>query len=217
MAVPTDQQQHRIAFGKAVSAWMRINGWSQQTIHDWATAAETAGPWNSSTSLLQRGRLDPKPQLFVAFGTLNHDLATGNLRYLTARGLRDRIVGGEPFMTENDTVATATDLFSMFIGEMRPSDRYDKAPELTEDDAAEMTVKLQQQFADLSLELMVPAKEAWQQVEQQCQELGMSKAQIAHFRKVLVGLAEYSAEELKALLTEPQEQPLPFRALHMVR
>ena len=70
MAIPAEQQEHRIAFGKAVTAWMRMNSFSQQTIHDWATAAETTGPWNSQVSLAQRGKLDAKPQLFVAFGQL---------------------------------------------------------------------------------------------------------------------------------------------------
>ena len=41
MAVPADQLAHRVAFGKAVSAWMRINNFSQQLIHDWAAAGHS--------------------------------------------------------------------------------------------------------------------------------------------------------------------------------
>ena len=66
--IPTEQQAHRIAFGKSITAWMRLNGWSQQTMHDAAKAWELQGPYGSQISLLQRGKHDPKPQFWVSLG-----------------------------------------------------------------------------------------------------------------------------------------------------
>jgi ribulose 1,5-bisphosphate carboxylase large subunit-like protein len=45
--IPIEQQAHRIAFGKSITAWMRLNGWSQQTMHD---AAKACRPYCSAAS-----------------------------------------------------------------------------------------------------------------------------------------------------------------------
>ena len=215
MAIPADQQEHRIAFGKAVTAWMRMNSFSQQTIHDWATAAETTGPWNSQVSLAQRGKLDAKPQLFVAFGQLNQDLANGKLKYVTDRKLKDKLTEAMPFLTEHDEPATASDLFSMFIGELKPAAIYNQPIAIDQSTADKLTQKYRDQFRKMALEEMISPKEAWQLIEPHCKKLGMKAAQVKHFREVLVGFAEYTAEELTELSTTPAEAPSPGKALDM--
>ena len=215
MAIPAEQQEHRIAFGKAVTAWMRMNSFSQQTIHDWATAAETAGPWNSSTSLMQRGKLDPKPQFWVAFGQLNQDLANGRLKYVTDRKLKDKLVEAMPFLTEHDKPATASDLFSMFIGELKPAAIYAQPIAIDQSTADKLTQKYRDQFRKLALEEMISPKECWQLIEPHCKKLKMTAGQVKHFREVLVGFADYTAEELTELSTTPAEDPAPGKALDM--
>ena len=125
---------------------MRSNNFSQQAIHDWAAAAEPAGPWNSSVSLLQRGKLDPKPQFFVAFGTLNKHLAEGTYKYVTDRKLKDRLAQAMPFLTEHDKPATATDFYSMFIGEMQPAAIYSQPIALSDSDAEQLTQRYRDAF-----------------------------------------------------------------------
>ena len=213
MAIPSDQLAHRIAFGKAVSAWMRINNFSQQAIHDWAAAAETAGPWNSSVSLLQRGKLDPKPQFFVAFGTLNKHLAEGAYKYVTDRILKDRLVQAMPFLTEHDKPATATDFYSMFIGELQPAAIYSQPIALSDGDAEQLTQRYRDAFRKGAMEEMISPKELWQQLEPKAKEIGMSIAQIKHLQAVLVGLEDYTADELNDLTRDPGKGPLPSELL----
>lgn len=212
MAIPADQLEHRIRFGKAVTAWMRMNSFSQQTIHDWAQAAGTAGPWNSQVSLLQRGRLDAKGQFFVAFGTLNQNLAEGQLDSVTERRLKDRLKEAMPFLTERGDAATSTDLFSMFIGELQPAAIYAQPISLSDEDADTLTQKYRDAFRKLAIEEMISPKEVWQQLEPQARDQ-MTTAQVKHLQEVLVGLADYTADELNELTTSPVEPPFPSKLL----
>ena len=213
MAIPEEQLSHRIAFGKVVSAWMRINNFSQQAIHDWAAAAESAGPWNSSVSLLQRGKLDPKPQFFVAFGTLNRHLAEGTYKYVTDRKLKDRLAQAMPFLTEHDKPATATDFYSMFIGEMQPAAIYSQPIALSDRDAEQLTQRYRDAFRKGAMEEMVSPKELWQQLEPKAKDIGMSVAQVRHLQAVLIGLEDYTADDLNDLTRDPGKGPLPSELL----
>ena len=188
---------------------MRINNFSQQAIHDWAAAAETAGPWNSSVSLLQRGKLDPKPQFFVAFGTLNKHLAEGAYKYVTDRKLKDRLAQAMPFLTEHDKPATATDFYSMFIGELQPAAIYTQPIAFTDNDAEQLTQRYRNAFRKAALKEMVSPKELWQQLEPKARDMGMSTAQVTHLQAVLVGFEEYTAEELNELTRDFSKGPLP--------
>jgi len=213
VAITPDQLAHRIAFGKAVSAWMRINNFSQQSIHDWAAAAGTAGPWNSSTSLLQRGKLDPKPQFFVAFGTLNKHLAEGTYKYVTDRKLKDRLAQAMPFLTEHDKPATATDFYSMFIGELQPAAIYSQPIALTDADADELNQRYRDAFRKAALDEMISPKELWAQLEPLARDLGMTTAQAKHLQAVLVGLDDYTVDQLIELTRDAVSGPLPSQLL----
>ena len=217
MGVPTEQQSHRDRLGKAVSAWMRLNSFSQQTIHDWATAAGTTGPWNSSVSLLQRGRLDPKGMFWVAFGQLNKDLAAGNLKYVTDRKLKDKLKDAMPFLTERDEPATATDFYSMFIGELQPAAIYLQPIAISEEDAEKLTLKYRDAFRSLAMDQMVTPKEAWATVEPHCQTLAMTAKQIIKMREVLIGMSDYSADDLTELSNAAGVEPAPGKALDMAK
>jgi hypothetical protein len=196
---------------------MRLNGFSQQTIHDWASAAGTAGPWNSSVSLLQRGRLDCKGQFWVAFGQLNKDLAEGTLNYVTDRKLKDKLKDAMPFLTEKDLPATATDFFSMFIGELQPAAIYTQPIAITDQDAESLTLKYREAFRSLALDRMITPKEAWSEIEPRCKALAMTAKQITKMREVLIGFSDYSADDLTELSNAPGEEPAPGKALHMAR
>ena len=217
MGIPTEQQAHRERLGKAVTAWMRLNGFSQQTIHDWATAAGTAGPWNSSVSLLQRGLLDCKGQFWVAFGQLNKDLAEGNLKYVTARKLKDKLADAMPFLTERDEPATATDFYSMFIGELQPAAIYLQPIAISNEDAEKLTTRYRETFRSLAMDQMITPKEAWSAVEPHCQTLAMTARQITKMREVLIGVSDYSADDLAELSSGAGEEPAPGKALDMAK
>ena len=210
-----DADTARIAFGKAVAVWMRFNSFSQQNIHDWAQMAGTPGPWNSSISLCQRGLLDPKAGFWIGFGQLNQDLHNGNLRYVTKRKLKDKLVEAIPFMTADGRPATATDFFALFIGEAEIAPEY-QVTGFDEADALKLSEEYRDKFNEYCLANMFRAKEAWDLVKLECEKLGMTEEQILFMQKVLIGISDYSADQLNELTSSVDSLPLPGKALDMV-
>jgi hypothetical protein len=211
--IPVEYQAHREALGKAITVWMKRNGWSQQTFHDWATAAASVGPWNSQVSLWQRGKLDPKPMFWVGVGRFNAAIASQEFPYVTGRNLRDRLTGAEPFLTADGRVATATDFFSLFIGEAQLSDQYlapEPEPVLTDDDAKGISDMCREAFRRIATDQMLNPKEAWEALKPHC--AGLNVAELNRFREVLAGWSDWDAEEVNAL-SVPGELGRPAQAL----
>ena len=210
--IPADQLAHREAFGRALTEWMRINGWSQQTLHDAAKAWGLQGPWNSQISCAQRGILDPKSQFWVSLGQLNANVAAGDLAAITARGLRDRLKGAQPYLNANGELATAVDLFAQFIGAQPIAGQYDAppAPDYTEEDAKGISDMCREGFRRIATDLMLNPKEAWEALRPHCS--GMAAAEITRFREVLAGWDDWSAEEVNGL-SVPGQPGKPAQAL----
>ena len=210
--IPADQLAHREALGKAYTIWMKRNGFSQQTSHDWAASTDAPGPWNRQTSLFQRGRLDPKPQFFVALGRWNQAIADQDFTGVTKRTLLDRLKGSAPFMTHDDRVATAVDFFALFVGAQPIAEQYDAppAPDYTEADAKGISDMCREGFRRIATDLMLNPKEAWEALKPHCS--GMTAAEITRFREVLAGWDDWSAEEVNGL-SVPGQLGKPAQAL----
>ena len=211
--IPAEQQQHRNAFGRAITIWMKHNGWSQQTLHDWSVAAgQTGGVWNSQCSLLQRGKLDPKPQFWVALGAFNAAIAAQQFPYVTNRSLRDRLTGAEPFLTDDGDVAAASELFAMFIGEVPLPERYaiSAVEPITDKEAKKLSEELRKQFRATAQAQMLSPAEAWAALEPHCAE--MSADQQVRFREVLSGWSDFTGEEATTF-TVPGQPSKPAQAL----
>jgi hypothetical protein len=214
MAIPPDQQAHRDALGKAVTVWMKRNGWSQQTFHDWATAAGSEGPWNSQMSLYSRGRLDPKSQFWVSIGRFNAAVASQDFPYVTNRNLRDRLIDAQPFLNAHGTPASATDLFSMFIGEQPIAEDYlapEPLPVLTEADAKGISDMCRDTFRRIATAEMLNPRDAWEALKPHCTMLNATE--LDRFREVLAGWSDWDAEEAMSL-SVPGELGRPAQALH---
>ena len=210
--ISTDHLAHREALGKAYTIWMRRNGFSQQTSHDWASATGSNGPHNSQTSLFQRGRLDPKPLFFVAMGRWNKAIADQDFAGITKRSLLDRLKGSVPFMTHDDRVATALDFFALFIGEQPIAEQYaaPAEPAYTEADAKGISDMCREGFRRIATDQMLSPKEAWESLKSHCS--GMSAAEVTRFREILAGWEDWSADEVNAL-SIPGEMGKPAQAL----
>ena len=212
VVIPPDQIAHREDFGRALTAWMRLNGWSQQTLHDAAKAWHLQGPWNSQVSCAQRGLLDPKSQFWVSLGQLNANVASGDLAAITARGLRDRLKGAQPYLNASGDVATAVDLFAQFVG-MQPIAEQYAAPALpayTEEDAKGISDMCRESFRRIATDQMLNPKEAWEALKPHCSD--MTAAEVTRFREILAGWEDWSAEEVNAL-SVPGELGKPAQAL----
>jgi len=194
-----EQQAHRVALGKAVACWMRMQGWSQQVPHDWgiAVAGEgkaSNGPHNSQISLLQRGRLDGKPGLFIALGAFNAAVANQEFTEIKTRALKDRLVGAEPFLLDDGTLANATAFFSMFIGEQPVPTRYLISDEpLSEQEVNETNDQLRQDFKDGAQTRMLTPAEAWPVL---WKTMALPTQVSSRLKAVLSGWDNYSAEDL---------------------
>ena len=84
----------------------------------------------------------------------------------------------------------------MFIGELAPNELYGKPQDLSAEDADRLNQQYRDRFRKLSIDLMMPPKEAWAEVEPHCRKLGMTGKQIDLMRQVLIGLADYTPDDL---------------------
>jgi len=193
--IPADQQQHRDAFGRALTVWMRKNGWSQQTFHDWAKAAGSEGPWNSQISLAQRSRHDPKALFWVGLAGFNAAVANQSFPADAPRALKDRLIESEPFLMQDGKPARAADFFGMFVGEIPIPDAYAVASVFTAEQAKAFSVQIRNAYRAHAMAQMMPPAEAWETLVPYLDALPL--AHLDHLRSVLSGWAEFDAADLQ--------------------
>ena len=104
-----------------------------------------------------------------------------------------------PFLTEHDKPATATDFYSMFIGELQPAAIYTQPIAFSDNDAEQLTQRYRDAFRKAAMDEMISPKELWQQLEPKAKDMGMTTAQVKHLQAVLVGFEDYTAKELNEL------------------
>ena len=194
MAIPPDQQAHREAFGRAIAVWFRQNAWSQQTPHEFAVAAGTEGCWNSQASLMQRGRLDPKAQLWVSFAFFNRAVAEQQIPPSIKTRVRAQLKDAQPFRLDSGTVATASDFFSMFIGEAPIPKAYAVANFFTADQAKAITTQHQLVFRETAKTRMVSPADAWLELRPLLADL--TKPQQDTLQEVLSGWEAWDPDQL---------------------
>ena len=194
-----EQQANRVALGRALAYWFRLNGWSQQVPHDWGIAiagegSQSTGPHNSQISLAMRGKLDGKPGFFIALGAFNAAVATQDMTGVTTRALKDRLTGAEPFLLEDGTPARATDFFSLFIGELPIPSRYAVSDEpMNEEAVSAANEQLRVDFKTGARDRMLTPAEAWPVL---WKGMALPTKVSAKLKDVLSGWGEYDAEDL---------------------
>jgi hypothetical protein len=197
--ISPEQQTYRVALGKAIAYWFRLNGWSQQVPHDWGIAVagdgnQSSGPHNSQISLAMRGKLDGKPGFFIALGAFNAAIATQDLKEITTRALKDRLTGADPFLLEDGTPARATDFFSLFVGEMPIPSRYAVSDEpLSEQEVKSANEQLRADFKQGAKDRMLTPAEAWPVL---WKSMALPAKVSSRLKDVLSGWGDYDAEDL---------------------
>ena len=194
-----EQQAHRVALGRAIAYWHRLNGWSQQVPHDWGIAVagegkQSTGPHNSQISLAMRGKLDGKPGFFIALGAFNAAVATQDMTGVVTRSLMDRLTGAEPFLLEDGTPARASDFFSLFIGELPIPSRYAVSEEpMNEQAVSAANEQLRADFKTGARDRMLTPAEAWPVL---WKGMALPTKVSTKLKDVLSGWGEYDAEDL---------------------
>ena len=123
-----DNSTAKQTFGSAIARWFRQNDWPQKICERWSECDGRGikGPWASQISQVVHGRLDPRTIFFDALGDFNHAVAEQDLTRIQQvdQELYERLAAGKPFLLDDRQPATATDFFSMFVGEMLVPDFY---------------------------------------------------------------------------------------------
>ena len=160
---PPELQKTIEHFGLAVLRWRELNGWSQQVPHDLARILQIKF-FNSQIAYLERGILDPKPAFFIAFAKFNQVISKAIFPPVQegfTESTLERLQDSEPFLNAEGEVATASDLFSMFVGEQPLNKKYTQALELTEEFCNAYGHKLEDTFNNIGHELLLSPKDTW--------------------------------------------------------
>ena len=194
---------------------MRRHSISQQMPHDWAASVESEGPWNSQISLLTTDtdskRLDPKSQFWTSLGAFNAVIESGKIPGELKTNTREVLKAAMPFLTADDRIATATDFFSMFIGEQEINQQYVAVRVYTAEDVPAIAQMCRDAFRRIAEDQLISPKEAWDKLRPLCD--GMNTGQIDKFRSVLSGWDEWTAEEVNAMTPAGDALGLPAQAL----
>lgn len=116
-------------FGDMLLLWRQSNGWSGQTLEDWAKACPEVLPIKVLNSVitgleLKRNRRTA-PATFQALGLANETLAKEFRGVIRDRTLHDRIYNAKPICHEDDgSPWTAADFFAAFVGELAIPAKY---------------------------------------------------------------------------------------------
>jgi transcriptional regulator with XRE-family HTH domain len=154
------------AFGKAFLRWRELNELAQQDIHEWGQVAK-AKIFNSQIAYLETGRLDPKFQVLLGLEKFNNALAGQKIpgvrdKFNEIR--RDRLKKAEPFYTHDGRIATATDFFSMMIGQQEINKKYTSKDELTPEVCSKYGQSLERTFNKIAHERLLSSKKAWDEL-----------------------------------------------------
>ena len=157
-----DTNSSKQLFGSAIARWFRQNDWPQKICERWSECdgRGVKGPWASQISQVVHGRLDPRTIFFDALGEFNHSIAEQDLTRVQQadRELYSRLSRGRPFLLDSGSPATATDFFSMFVGEMLIPDYY-QGGDFTDADFLRILTTCNQTIERVSLECYMSKSE----------------------------------------------------------
>ena len=161
--------EHAVILGKADYTHRTSNNLTQQDYHNWGTDRKQK-LFNSQQAYWERGLLMPKHNFFIAKGALNQDMANegkNGFKFIQKETTRKRLQKAIPFKTHDGRIATATDYFSMFIGEQEINPLYvGTKEELTEEFCNHYGHSLEEAFNKIARERMLTPKKAWQELTQ---------------------------------------------------
>ena len=185
-------------FGAVIKAWFAKNGWPQIVAEQVARAkGSKIGPWASQMSNCMQGKLTPKPDFFVAMGWFNNVILTRDFQGITDRRLMDRLLGSEALTHEDGQPYTATCFFSLYVGEHEAPKEFSQPPAtVTQEDVDQWARDLRELFHATVMDLVLPARDVWQLIEDSSIQKGMALEDLMWLREVVTGLINPTLEEI---------------------
>ena len=142
-------------------------------------------------------------------GKFNQVVAERDLAGVTDRRLVDRIRAGEPITHDDGVPWTGLDFFAAYTGELQPPKTFTQPEEtVTQEDVDYWARELQALFRDTVMDLMMPAPDVWQLIEDKSvNEKGMALEDLIWLKEVVVGLSQPTLEEiLRQCIKYPVDQ-----------
>tara|TARA_R100001443_G_scaffold49617_2_gene61921 strand:- start:802 stop:1614 length:813 start_codon:yes stop_codon:yes gene_type:complete len=162
-------------WGKAILRWRLSNIWinekkqrvpcSQQVPHEWAQAYGVTF-YNSQIAYAERGTHEPKGAgFFLGFAAFNKALSEQNFSKVKDKKTRERLKACNPYLNAQGNVATATDLFGQYCGELEINEVYTRQEELTDELSEEWGEKLIEVFDQMARDCMLDGPRMWKQLK----------------------------------------------------
>jgi len=165
MSTKHEYTPERVAFGSVLAAWFKKNEWPQSITESVAKALGWPnGPWASQMSTAINGKIDPKPNFFVAMGLFNQMVAERDLKGIKDRRTIDRLKEAYPLTHDNGVPYDGADFFRLFTGLIEPPEEFNRttaAVTFTEEGAVKYSALLAKTFKAIQRDQMMSPKEAW--------------------------------------------------------
>ena len=201
------QLDSRKAFGRAINRWFSSNGWPQKICEQWCEpdGRNVKGPWASQISQVIHNRLDPRTEFFKALAIFNKAVCERDLPRLRDTPLvYNRLINSEPFLMEDGQPATATDFFSMYVGDLAIPKDY-RAVNFTEADLNDLLTACNKAIDRVCLETYISRSDIMQIVDERCLcKLGNVGVTI---KEALLGVSVPTVEELIEYVRKGEMDP----------
>ena len=197
-------------FGPVLKEWFRRNEWPQVVAERVARAkGSKIGPWASQMSNTMAGKLEPKPPFFKALGWFNNVILTRDFQGITDRRLMDQLLDSEALCHDDGQPFTATDFFSLYLGELEaPSDYKQAKAEITQEIVDAYWEEVRGVFKELALEMMCEPRSVWEKLVAELDVLGVHADEIQWLKEAMVGLRQPSVAECQRQRAKYPEMPV---------
>ena len=217
MSTKHEYLPERVAFGSVLAAWFKKNEWPQSITESVAKALGWPnGPWASQMSTAVNGKIDPKPNFFLAMGMFNQLVAERDLKGIKDRRTIDRLKEAYPLTHDNGVPYDGADFFRLFTGLIEPPEEFNRATtELTFTDEGALAhgENVARTFKALARDQMLSPKEAWEAFKNANAAKKMKPEQLDYVQDIMRGAEVLTGEAMTAFCKDWDGECAPLEAL----
>jgi transcriptional regulator with XRE-family HTH domain len=185
-------------FGRMLRRWRELNGWTQYTPEKWAFESGFIVLRHSNLSQLENGKGQPRFKTFLCLAELNRRLALHDMTGVRSRDLKDQLQDAEPLIDDEGLLWGPAQFWECHHGLRTVPLKYQVSvvapPALTVSEAETMS----KQWRAHVLETAKAA--GLKPIEMLSQAAKIPPpTQRDHFQSVLMGMVDYTPEELNHL------------------
>ena len=196
--------EHRVRFGRTLTAWANRNNWIHSTLQDWGHEAGFPAVRDSTFNKLQNGKTEqPSPLTFIQLELANDRVARGDYSGVVDRRLKDRLDGSEPIRDEQGRPWRAAEFFAHFVGQLDAPAWAEFPKPLGAEELATLSAEHRATFETIAKAKELTPPLAWKQLERYCKAMTPSQRDV--LRNVLSGWHEWTASEWSDLAANGED------------